>query len=121
MIGAKLRTVRQIQNLSLEKVASQASISAATLSRVENNKQALDVSLLVSLSNVLGQKPADFFVEESDADAQDVSVVVRKLTGLEHEARTKVWNDLAAAARERRSTARKSHVRHLETQIEALL
>ncbi len=52
-VGEALRRIRRDHHLSLRHVAEQAGISVATLSRVETNKQSVDVGLLLSLANVL--------------------------------------------------------------------
>lgn len=57
-VGAGLRKARNSRRLSLNDVASQAGISAATLSRIETEKQNVDVGLLVALSGILGIEPA---------------------------------------------------------------
>ena len=56
-IGASLRKARHARALSLTDVAGQAGISAANLSRIENDKQALDVTLFVALSKIVGMVP----------------------------------------------------------------
>jgi transcriptional regulator with XRE-family HTH domain len=57
-IGARIRSARQQQRLSLNDVATRSGISAATLSRVETARQSIDVDLLMALAGVLGVPPA---------------------------------------------------------------
>jgi transcriptional regulator with XRE-family HTH domain len=56
-------------------VASQAGISAATLSRIETDKQNVDVGTLVSLSGVLGIEPATLLANSNgDGHAPDALI-----------------------------------------------
>ncbi|HEX7151224.1 MAG TPA: helix-turn-helix transcriptional regulator [Thermoanaerobaculia bacterium] len=57
-IGANLRAARLHSDTSLAAVAGDAGISTATLSRIENGKQSLDVTLLVVLAAIVGASPA---------------------------------------------------------------
>ena len=66
-----------MRHLSLNDVASQAGISAATLSRIETEKQNVDVGLLVSLSGILGIEPATLLGgdgKDGDGHAPDALV-----------------------------------------------
>jgi transcriptional regulator with XRE-family HTH domain len=70
-VGESLRRIRVQRRLSLSDVAGKAGVSVATLSRIETNKQNLDVTLLSTLAGVLGVSLSEVFGErESDgADA----------------------------------------------------
>jgi transcriptional regulator with XRE-family HTH domain len=58
-VGVSLRSARKARGLSLNEVASATGISTATLSRIETDKQNVDVALFVSISAVLRVSPAD--------------------------------------------------------------
>jgi len=66
-VAEALRRLRTEQRLSLTRVAEKAGISVATLSRVETNKQNLDIPLLFTLARVLGVSPAAI-VRDGDGD-----------------------------------------------------
>src|SRR2546423_3585082 len=59
MIGERLREARDMRGMSLMDVAGKAHISAATLSRIENNKQGLDFGLFLVLAKILARAPAE--------------------------------------------------------------
>jgi transcriptional regulator with XRE-family HTH domain len=67
-IGDSLRRARIEQRLSLNDVAEKADISIATLSRIETNKQNLDVSLLLTLSRVLKVPITDLLGVDGEGD-----------------------------------------------------
>lgn len=64
-VGEALRSARIGNHLSLSDVASQAGVSVATLSRIENEKQSIDVTLLVRLSAIVGVAPATVLTPEN--------------------------------------------------------
>lgn len=116
MVGERLRRVRRERRLSLQQVAEQANISAATLSRIETDKQALDVSLLLRLAQIL-DCPAAVLVADADAD-QDLGSRIAKLDA---RSRSAVWRELASAARSRRTGERSAQPKQLAAQIDELL
>lgn len=65
-VGESLRRIRVRLHLSLSVVADKAGISVATLSRVETNKQNLDVALLFTLARVLGASASEVLGESGD-------------------------------------------------------
>jgi transcriptional regulator with XRE-family HTH domain len=67
-IGDALRRARIEQRMSLNDVADKADISIATLSRIETNKQNLDVSLLLTLSRILKVPVTDLLDIDGEGD-----------------------------------------------------
>ena len=118
MVGRKLRTLRQAQSLSLQQVAEKANISAATLSRIENDKQALDVTLMLTLSKILKCRAGDLVDDGDPRDEREA--IVKKLASLDSKTRTTIWTDLAAQAKARRA-ATKTKVRAMASEVEELL
>jgi transcriptional regulator with XRE-family HTH domain len=118
MIGNKLREVRQSQSLSLTAVATKARISAATLSRIETNKQGVDLGLFLILARILRAAPNDLLSEEDLNDRADPLVL--QIASLQANDRTKLWRELAAQRRAQRSSHR-SDIRNLGQQVEELL
>ena len=115
MIGEKIREVRQSQGRSLAEVAAKAKISVATLSRIETDKQSIDVDLLLALSRVLGVDAAEML---GDGIAQP-DPLAQRIASLDPAKRTDLWRDLAAERRAQRARSRPS--RNVGPQVEELL
>ena len=118
MIGAKIRAIRNEQSRSLAEIANQAKISVATLSRIENNKQSVDLGLFLVLAKVLKVTPADILGREGEADG-GVDPLARRIAALETTQRTDLWRDLAAERKARRNRTQAVH--QLGQQVEELL
>jgi transcriptional regulator with XRE-family HTH domain len=102
MVGNRIRIARQSRNLSLTELAGRAEISAATLSRIERDKQNLDLGLFLTLIAILKLPPHEVL---ADLDAHEgVDPVVRAITGMETTDRTKLWRTLAAERKANRSS-----------------
>ena len=117
MVGARLREVRHSQNLSLTTVATKAKISAATLSRIETSKQAIDVGLFLFLAKILKVSPRDLIGEDSDTGDDPL---IGRLAALDSGQRTKFWRELTVARRSQRS-GRRGDARQLTSEVEELL
>lgn len=89
-IAKNLRAARAGLGLSLAEVARQAEISVATLSRIETDKQNLDVLLLIKLARVLGIAPAELLGEAADGDHRTVT---RHLARMSSKERARVFVD----------------------------
>ena len=61
-IGSRLRDARHASGMSLSTVAGRAGISAATLSRIETDKQNVGVDLFVELADIVGAVPGDLLL-----------------------------------------------------------
>lgn len=117
MIGERIRAVRASQRLSLSDVASRAEISIATLSRIETNKQALDVELFMTLAKILKTTPHSLLAEEATTDGT-VSLAAQ-IEALPPKERLRLWRDLAAARKAR--PAQIAAARDVEHQVDVLL
>jgi transcriptional regulator with XRE-family HTH domain len=95
-IGDNLRHARLAQELSLAEVAGKVGISVATLSRVETDKQGIDVALLLKLAGVLGIPAAEILGGQSGG-GEDTDSLARRLARLRPADRKKVI--LASARR----------------------
>jgi transcriptional regulator with XRE-family HTH domain len=118
MIGEKIRGLRHSQGRSLADVAGKAKVSVATLSRVENDKQSVDLGLFLILAKVLEVSPHELLDEENGESRVDP--MARRIAGLGSMDRTGFWRDLATerrAARNRRGAA----TRDVAQQVEELL
>ena len=117
MIGDKLRHLRQSQARSLADVAGKAKVSVATLSRIENDKQAVNLGLFLLLAKVLQVPPHELLSDDS-GDSK-VDPLARRIAGLGATDRTDFWRDLAAERRTQRT--RRSTSRDIGQQVEELL
>jgi transcriptional regulator with XRE-family HTH domain len=122
MIGSRIREARTARELSLSDVAVKANVSVATLSRIERDKQTLELGLFLTLMRILRLDPADLLTEsEGDRDVQSVSPLVARITSLAASERTQLWRALAnrsvgVVERQRRSAAR-----NINMQVDELL
>lgn len=117
MIGERLREARTARRLSLSDVAEKVDVSAATLSRIENGKQGLDVGLFLTLVKILRIQPSDVLGEDGEASSGDR--LVDQISRLGGEERVKLWNDLAASRRVHR--ARRASIREMSQKLEELI
>lgn len=118
MIGEKLRQLRQAQGRSLADVAGKAKVSVATLSRIENDKQSLELNLLVALAKILQVPPAEFLHGVNGEHDQDP--LARRIATLETKKRAELWRDLAAERRTQRGRMRPT-VSDVAQQVEEVL
>ena len=116
MVGEKIREVRQSQGRSLAEVAGKAKISVATLSRIETDKQSIDVDLLVVLARILGVDARDILGSD-DADADPLA---HRIASLDARKRAELWRDLANERRTQRSRNR-NVARNVGQQVDELL
>jgi len=117
VVGNRIREARTSRNLSLNEVASRAHVSVATLSRIERDKQGLDLGLFLILCKVLKAAPHDLLIGEGDENVDPLALQIGRLN---HGERVQLWKDLANGRRERRQAMR-SNVRRLNDEIEELL
>jgi transcriptional regulator with XRE-family HTH domain len=87
-IGEALRAIRVSRKLSLTAVADKAQISIATLSRVETDKQNIDVTLLLKLTRILGVGASEIL---ADADGDESDAVQRKLSQMRTSERARIF------------------------------
>jgi len=117
MVGNRIRIARQSRNLSLTELAARADISAATLSRIERDKQNLDLGMFMTLTGILKLTPHEVL---DDADAEEgVDPLVRAISGMQTGERAKLWRSLAAERRTHRN--RGNDVRNVANEVEELL
>jgi transcriptional regulator with XRE-family HTH domain len=117
MIGEKIRHARQAQQLSLAQVAAKAKISAATLSRIETEKQNVELSLFITIARVLHVSPNELLGEAGESDSEAGDPLVRQIASLDSSERTRFWRDLTSARRQ----SRPRNTRNVNLQIEELL
>jgi transcriptional regulator with XRE-family HTH domain len=104
--------------MSLADVAGEAHVSAATLSRVERDKQAIDVELFLTLARVLNAAPADLLTDE-DAGTAD-AVLVTRIAAMQARERTKLWREINAERSQQRQRKR-ADAHNMALEVEELL
>jgi len=120
MIGKRLRESRQSQGRSLADIASKVKISVATLSRIETDKQSVDLDLFLALARALNV-PACEFLEDGDGADGNVDPLARRIASLAAKERADLWRELAAERRGRRVPKRGEDMRQMAQQVEELL
>lgn len=113
MIGETIRRARLARRQSLADVAEQAGISVATLSRIENDKQTLDLALFLTLARVLEMPPSDLLgAMQSAGGAGDLTDrdedVAARISALGPAERTELWRELATTRLRIRGRDRRS-------------
>lgn len=116
MLGNRIREARTSRNLSLNEVASRAHISVATLSRIERDKQGVDLDLFLLLCRILKAAPHDVLGED---DTQHVDPLAAQIARLNHGDRVQLWRDLASARRNDRKS--RAHASKLVDEVEELV
>ncbi|RWX76684.1 helix-turn-helix domain-containing protein [Neorhizobium lilium] len=82
-IGARLKTLRMSQGLTLEELAERSGVSRAMISRIERAEASPTAALLARLSEALGLSLSAFFADDIRADASPLS----------RRANQKLWRD----------------------------
>jgi len=118
MVGERLRQARVARQMSLADVAGEARVSAATLSRVERDKQAIDVELFLTLARVLRATPADL-LRDGNGEDEDNALAVR-IAAMQSRERTQLWRQLGTERRAAR-LRRRSDARTDASEIDELL
>src|ERR1043165_416943 len=118
MVGDKLRQARVARQMSLADVAGEAHVSAATLSRVERDKQAIDVELFLTLARVLNAAPADLLTDEAAGTAD--AVLVTRIAAMQARERTKLWREINAERTQQRQRKR-ADAHNMALEVEELL
>ena len=104
MVGERLRQARIARQLSLADVAGEADVSAATLSRVERDKQAIDVQLFLTLARVLNASPAELLGDRSGEEGD--RPLAARIGAMQARERTELWRQLSDQRRESRQRKR---------------
>jgi len=118
MVGTRIREARTTRNLSLNEVAGRAHISVATLSRIERDKQGLDLGLFLNLCRILKTVPHELIGSDAEENVDPLAVQIARL---KHDERVQLWHDLADARRSSRRQALRSSVTRLSEEVEELL
>jgi transcriptional regulator with XRE-family HTH domain len=120
MLGERIRDLRQAQGRSLADIAGKAQVSVATLSRIENDKQAVDLGLFLVLAKVLQVGATELLGQTGEQD-EDVDPLARRIAMLETKKRTELWRDVVAERRSQRRGSRVTKTPDLGLQVEELI
>lgn len=120
MIGERIRELRHAQGRSLADIAGKADVSVATLSRIENNKQSVDLGLFLTLAKVLQVTAHEILGGDGAEDNGKVDPLARRIAMLETRKRTELWREVAAERRAQRGKIRNA-VSEVGNQVEELL
>ena len=119
MVGERIREARLAQDRSLADVAAKAKISVATLSRIENDKQSIDLGLFLAIAKVLEVQVQHLLGDQGDGLNGDP--LARQIATLAPKEREELWRDLAVERRNVRVKKRGTELRQLTQQVEELL
>src|SRR5438552_16440751 len=79
LVGTRIRQARTIRNLSLNEVATRAQVSVATLSRIERDKQGLDLGLFLTLCRILHTSPQDLLGDDIPDNVEPLALNIASL------------------------------------------
>lgn len=119
MVGERIREARLAQDRSLADVAAKAQISVATLSRIETDKQSLDLGLFLSIAQVLQVSAQQLLGDQGTGSSGDP--LARRIAALGSRERLELWKDLAEERRTHRGKRRGAEARQVGQQVEELL
>jgi transcriptional regulator with XRE-family HTH domain len=117
MVGEKLREARHAQRLSLAQVAEKAQISTATLSRIETNKQTVELGLFLTIAKILNCAPHELLGDQNPA----ADPLADRIAALPSGDRARLWRDLAAARRVERNPRRRANMVNVAQHVEELI
>ncbi len=121
MVGERLRELRQSQSRSLAEVAGKAKISVATLSRIENNKQSVEIGLFMTLARVLDVGAKELLDDHDMQANESKDSLARHIAALSGRDRLDLWRSLAEEMRTQRTKRRSGDAVQLAQQVEELL
>jgi len=123
MIGERIREARLAQSRSLADVAGKAKISVATLSRIENDKQSVEMGMFLLIARVLNVPATELLDGASAEDDGEgkLEPLVRRIASLPARDRLDLWHELAAERKAQRGRARGSDARQMGQHVEELL
>ena len=120
VIGERIRQARQGQQRSLADIAAKAKISVATLSRIENDKQSVDLGLFLLIARVLGIAPSELLGEDGQKGGHG-DPLAQRIATLGTAERAQLWRELTVERRAARGRARGARSRNIGQEVDELL
>jgi transcriptional regulator with XRE-family HTH domain len=80
-LGIQVRDLRKQQGLSLQQLATRASVSVGMLSQIERGLSSPSIRSLRQISEALGVTPSRLFSEEAQPVAEEIGKIVRRDKG----------------------------------------
>jgi transcriptional regulator with XRE-family HTH domain len=117
MLGLRLREARISRHLSLSEVATRAKISVATLSRIERDKQGLDLSMFMTLTKILKTSPQDLVAAEVGEHEPDA--LAAQIARLDVRERARLWRELATSRKN--GVSSKARLHQMAGEVDELL
>jgi transcriptional regulator with XRE-family HTH domain len=115
MVGERIREARTARQLSLSDVAVKASVSTATLSRIETGKQAIEVALLLNLAKILRTTASDLLGPDGNGEDDNVA---ERIAALGPADRLRFWQDMSGS---RQKTPGRGKIEDVANEVEELL
>ena len=116
MLGMRMRQARVARQLSLSQVAQRAEISVATLSRIERDKQGMELGMFLNLCKILNTPPQEVLGKENGDGAEPLAARIARLNSKE---RTRLWKDLSTSMVHKRPERPKTQ--QLSQEVDELL
>lgn len=122
MIGERLREARTAQGMSLSDVAGRAEISVATLSRIERDKQTIDLGLFLTLMRILELNAGELLRDgEKELPGNGIDPLVTRITSLATSQRAELWRALSTRVAPAHTANQRRARRDVALQVEELL
>lgn len=100
-LGENIAQTRRAQNLSQERLAELADITATNLSHIERGKIKTSIETLVAIANALGVTPNDLLCDSLDyATQESKNRIAAQLEGCSMQ-ELRLLGDIAAAVKKR--------------------
>ncbi len=81
LIGARIKSLRQVRGLTQERVAERTGLSVNYLSRIERGLENPTLDTLLGLAKALKAEPLDLFTFEHEDDPKKLRQVLARLVG----------------------------------------
>lgn len=119
MVGQRLKQARKDKGRSLADVGADIGVSAATLSRIENGKQAIALETFLHLCSALQITPSIVLETDQEPDAADP--IIERFDQLQRLERMRFWSHLASQWQVGELDRRRATADALSAQVEELL
>lgn len=81
LIGERIKTIRTQKNITLEQLATKATVSKSLISQIENNRAVPSLPVLLAIVHSLDVSVKDFFSDMTDYFSNEHVILIRKGDG----------------------------------------